>query len=57
MANQKAPPHYMDSRLEDTLQAQLNQSLHFTGCMGVNVVITDSRNVSIQQTSKIVSQG
>jgi hypothetical protein len=34
MANKKAPPHYMDSRLKDTLQAQLNQSLRFPGCMG-----------------------
>lgn len=34
----------MDSKLEDTLQAQLNQSLHFTGCMGVNIAINDEKH-------------
>ncbi|MBW4632267.1 MAG: beta-lactamase family protein [Iphinoe sp. HA4291-MV1] len=34
----------MDSNLEKTLQAQLNQSLHFTGSMGVNVAINDEKH-------------
>lgn len=44
MANQKAQPPRMDTKLEDSLQAQLNQSLHFTGCMGVNVAIHDEKH-------------
>jgi len=34
----------MDSKLEATLQAKLNQSLHFTGCMGVNIAINDEKH-------------
>ncbi|MBW4609742.1 MAG: beta-lactamase family protein [Hassallia sp. WJT32-NPBG1] len=33
----------MSSKLKDSLQAKLNQSLHFTGCMGVNVAINDEK--------------
>ncbi|WP_248277714.1 serine hydrolase domain-containing protein [Brasilonema sp. UFV-L1] len=44
MVNKKALPQQMDSNLENILQAQLNQSLHFTGCMGVNVAINDEKH-------------
>ncbi|MBW4595276.1 MAG: hypothetical protein KME46_20825 [Brasilonema angustatum HA4187-MV1] len=42
--SQKALLHQMHINLENTLQAQLNQSLHFTACMGVNVAINDEKH-------------
>ncbi len=34
----------MDNYLKDILQSQLNQSLRFTGCLGVNVAINDAKH-------------
>lgn len=33
----------MNADLNDALRSQLNQSLRFTGCLGVNVAINDDK--------------
>lgn len=43
MANHIISPPQMSSELKDSLQAKLNQSLYFTGCMGVNVALNDEK--------------
>ncbi len=44
MENQKASLMWMDNTLEELCFSQLNQSLHFTACMGVNVAINDEKH-------------
>ncbi|MGB6301254.1 MAG: hypothetical protein WBF90_34455 [Rivularia sp. (in: cyanobacteria)] len=41
MSNAQSP---MPIQLKDALQAQLNRSLRFTSCLGVNVAINDEKH-------------
>ena len=41
----------MNNSIEYALQTQLNQSLRFTGCLGVNVAINDEKQGWLSQSN------